>query len=92
MPTESSLAAKTTPPARRKKAPPEIKIRVSWCKGCGLCVYYCKPDVIAMNGAVPHVVAAEKCTRCLQCEVICPDFAIKVVDRPEEEDTEGTET
>lgn len=70
-----------TVPGKPAKEPPEIKIRVSWCKGCGLCVDYCKRGAIVMQGALPGVVAAEKCSRCLQCEAICPDFAIEVVDR-----------
>ena len=82
MSVERPSAGGQRSPARPKKAPPEIKIRMSWCKGCGLCVDYCKPEAIAMDGAVPHVIAAEKCTRCLQCEAICPDFAIQVVDLP----------
>jgi len=57
---------------------PEIKVKVSWCKGCGLCVEYCNRDVLVMEGVLPKVVAAEKCTSCLQCEMICPDFAIEV--------------
>jgi 2-oxoglutarate ferredoxin oxidoreductase subunit delta len=81
---EGPSAEGQSPPARPKKAPPEIKVRVSWCKGCGLCVDYCKPGAIAMDGALPHVIAAERCTRCLQCEAICPDFAIEVHDRPAE--------
>jgi NAD-dependent dihydropyrimidine dehydrogenase PreA subunit len=36
--------------------------------------------VLEMNGALPKVVKLEKCTRCMQCEVICPDFAIRVKD------------
>ena len=91
MPSESPPAVRPSPPARPKKAPPEIKIRMSWCKGCGLCVDYCKPEVIAMDGAVPHVIAAEKCTRCLQCEAICPDFAIEIVDLPVEVGTVSAE-
>ena len=58
--------------------PPEIVVKVSWCKGCGLCVDYCKRDVLEMEAALPVVVDAEKCNSCLQCEVICPDFAIEV--------------
>ena len=84
MPIESSSSGRPASPSRPKKAPPEIKVRVSWCKGCGLCVDYCKPEAIAMDGALPRVIAAEKCTRCLQCEAICPDFAIQVVDLPVE--------
>jgi NAD-dependent dihydropyrimidine dehydrogenase PreA subunit len=45
-----------------------------------------------MDGALPRVVAAEKCTRCLQCEAICPDFAIQVVDLPVEVGTGSAET
>ncbi len=39
---------------------------------------------LEMEGDVAHVLAAEKCTRCLQCEAICPDFAIQVHERPAE--------
>jgi 2-oxoglutarate ferredoxin oxidoreductase subunit delta len=91
MASECPPAVGQSPQARPKKAPPEIKVRVSWCKGCGLCVDYCKPGAIAMDGAVPHVIAAEKCTRCLQCEAICPDFAIEIVDRPVEASTGSAE-
>jgi len=62
------------------KIPPEIRINVSWCKGCGLCVDYCNRGVLEMEGVLPHVVKAERCTRCMQCEAICPDFAIEVGD------------
>ncbi len=71
-----------TPP-KKTKSPPLIEIKVSWCKSCGLCVDYCNQGVLEMSGTVPKVVKLEKCTRCMQCEVICPDFAIRVTDRPE---------
>ena len=69
------------PQAKAKKAPPDIVIRVSWCKGCGLCVDYCSRGAIEMDGVVPRVVDADRCTRCMQCEAICPDFAIEIKDR-----------
>ena len=69
-------------PAKKKKKkkgpPPVIAIRESWCKGCCLCVEYCKPNAIEMNGTVVVVADAELCTRCMQCELICPDFAIEI--------------
>ena len=60
------------------KNPPEIVVKVSWCKGCGLCVDYCKRGVLEMDGVLPIIIDAEKCNSCLQCEMICPDFAIEV--------------
>jgi 2-oxoglutarate ferredoxin oxidoreductase subunit delta len=86
---ERPSAGEQAHPARPKKTPPEITVRVSWCKSCGLCVAFCKPGVIAMDGGVPRVIAAQKCTRCLQCEVICPDFAIQVNERPTRVGTGG---
>jgi 2-oxoglutarate ferredoxin oxidoreductase subunit delta len=62
----------------KPKTAAAIEIKVSWCKGCGLCVDYCNLGVLEMAGPVPKVVKLEKCTRCMQCEVICPDFAIHV--------------
>ena len=78
--TPSESSGKSTPQRRAKaqKRTPEIRIRVSWCKGCGLCVDYCKSGVLVMEGVVPKVVDAQRCTWCLQCEAICPDFAIEV--------------
>lgn len=53
-------------------------MRVSWCKSCGLCVDYCKQGALEMEGQLPRVVNAGRCTRCLLCEAICPDFAITI--------------
>jgi 2-oxoglutarate ferredoxin oxidoreductase subunit delta len=66
--------------AAKPKKSVAIEIKVSWCKGCGLCVDYCSLGVLQMNGTLPEVVKLEKCTRCMQCEVICPDFAIRVTE------------
>lgn len=68
----------------RTKSPPKIDVKVSWCKGCGLCVDYCNRGVLEMKGELPVVLAAEKCTRCMLCEAICPDFAITVTNRDEQ--------
>jgi 2-oxoglutarate ferredoxin oxidoreductase subunit delta len=85
-------AADTQPtkgPQRKPKTPPRIELKVSWCKGCGLCVDYCNLGVLEMNGTLPKVVKIEKCTRCMQCETICPDFAIRVTDAPEAPEAPG---
>ena len=83
MPEPDVISTSPSKPASAKvKEPPRIEVKVSWCKGCGLCVAYCNRDVLVMDGVIPKVVHAEKCSRCLQCEAICPDFAIKVIDLP----------
>ena len=55
------------------------------CKGCGLCVHFCKRGVLKMSGRrnlkgynVAEVFVAEKCKPCKLCEMNCPDFAIYV--------------
>jgi len=75
--SEKSGKARTSE-SSKEKGPPEILVKVSWCKGCGLCVEYCKRGVLEMDGVLPIITDAEKCNYCLQCEVICPDFAIEV--------------
>ncbi|MBI4318569.1 MAG: 4Fe-4S binding protein [Chloroflexi bacterium] len=58
---------------------PVVAINLDWCKGCGLCVNICARKVLAeLEDGSATVVAAERCTRCLLCEFICPDFAIQV--------------
>jgi 2-oxoglutarate ferredoxin oxidoreductase subunit delta len=74
----------TTGDGSRTKAPPKIEVKVSWCKGCGLCVDYCNRGVLEMKGELPVVLAAQKCTRCMLCEAICPDFAITVTNGSEQ--------
>ena len=77
-PEKSDAKSPGTQAPKKKKTPANIVVKVSWCKGCGLCVDYCTSGAIQMQGTLPAVVAAEKCTRCLQCEAICPDFAIEI--------------
>jgi 2-oxoglutarate ferredoxin oxidoreductase subunit delta len=78
MPTSEPVPQSKSKQSSGGKALPVIEVKVSWCKGCGLCVEYCNRDVLEMHGVVPQVVHAERCSRCLQCEAICPDFAIEV--------------
>ncbi len=56
------------------------------CKGCGICVDICPTKVWRMdetlekwNGTMVTVEDANKCTKCMLCEMHCPDFAIKIV-------------
>jgi 2-oxoglutarate ferredoxin oxidoreductase subunit delta len=53
------------------------------CDGCGVCIFFCKPLVLAQGkkvnrrGAWPvTVVDATRCTGCMLCEYGCPQLAI----------------
>ena len=53
------------------------------CKGCGLCIPACRPNVLAMGAAtntagfnLPELRPG--CTGCMACAEICPDFALEV--------------
>ncbi len=55
-----------------------ITIIPRFCKGCEICVRLCPKSVLGMEMFKVKVVDLEKCIRCGQCELRCPDFAIFV--------------
>jgi 2-oxoglutarate ferredoxin oxidoreductase subunit delta len=70
----------------------EIHIIKERCKGCGFCVEYCPRDVLELSSEFntkgyhpPHVVKGEACVHCGLCEMLCPEFAIFVTEKPKEE-------
>ncbi len=66
---------------RTARASWEITINQEWCKGCEVCVEVCKPGVLEMDGLVAVAARPEDCVGCLLCEMLCPDFAIEVVEK-----------
>jgi len=65
-------------PATKEEPRVVIQISKERCKGCDICVQFCKPGCLAMDGFTAVVVNAQKCTKCMRCEILCPDFAITV--------------
>lgn len=58
----------------------------NYCKGCNLCVNICpqqalKPGTVRSKKGynMPDPVP-ENCVVCRNCEVVCPDFAITVIE------------
>lgn len=62
-----------------ENVPPRIEINHAYCKGCHICVEFCPTKVLEMRGIVAAVKKPEACIACMQCELRCPDFAIKVI-------------
>jgi 2-oxoglutarate ferredoxin oxidoreductase subunit delta len=66
-------------PFQMEKKLPKIEIIEKYCKGCHICVEFCPTKVLEMQGFVAAVKNLEACIKCMQCELRCPDFAIKVI-------------
>ena len=77
----------------------KIHIKKDRCKGCAFCVEYCPKDVLEMSEEFnikgyhpPFVKDEDACVNCQLCESICPEFAIFVTIKEEEEEGEKGES
>lgn len=72
----------TMPKTKRK-----VQVRSEYCKGCGLCIEYCKKGVLKyskeLNRTGYHYATpdeAAECSGCLICTLVCPEVIIEVLD------------
>jgi 2-oxoglutarate ferredoxin oxidoreductase subunit delta len=77
----------------------KVHIDKDRCKGCQFCVEYCPKDVLEMSEEFnvkgyhpPYVKNEVDCLYCQLCETICPEFAIYVTLKKEEEEGEKDES
>ena len=62
-----------------KEKKPPVTVFKAWCKGCGICINFCPQRVLDFDeDGKCHPKHPEKCIKCMQCELRCPDFAITV--------------
>ena len=62
-----------------EKTLPKIEINEKYCKACYICIEFCPTKVLEMKGTKAVVKNLDACIKCMQCELRCPDFAIKVI-------------
>ena len=65
----------------------EVIILAERCKGCGYCIEFCPQNILQESAEINskgyhpvHITDKAKCTKCDLCGMVCPDFAIGVVD------------
>lgn len=57
----------------------QVKVDLSWCKACRLCIENCPKDVFTSNSEGKAVVSdIDSCIGCHVCDQLCPDLAIEV--------------
>ncbi len=68
------------------KAKFNLKVFSDRCKDCGICFEFCPINNLKPNEkGSPEMIDPEACTGCKLCEYLCPDFAIQV-DKKEDQD------
>lgn len=56
-----------------------VKVKIEWCKGCGICYELCPRKVLDKDHLGKVVVKnPEACSKCRICEDHCPDYCIKI--------------
>jgi 2-oxoglutarate ferredoxin oxidoreductase subunit delta len=58
---------------------------ISWCKGCGVCVGFCPVKVLKIEDDKCVIAHRDKCIFCGQCELRCPDNAIYIGGKKDEQ-------
>ncbi|MEA3339556.1 MAG: 4Fe-4S binding protein [Chloroflexota bacterium] len=71
----------------------EVHVLIERCKGCGWCIEFCPRGVLEASDKTntkgyhpPKAIKSEACVSCGLCELLCPEFAIYVIE------TEGEAT
>jgi 2-oxoglutarate ferredoxin oxidoreductase subunit delta len=66
-------------PLTKDKSQTKPSVYIAWCKRCGNCVAFCPTKALEEDEeGYPHLTRPEKCTGCRLCEMLCPDFAIRI--------------
>jgi 2-oxoglutarate ferredoxin oxidoreductase subunit delta len=79
MSEESGQPAVTEDQAASDQETGPVRLDLSLCKACGICIALCPENVFDATDMGEAIVARPgDCTQCLLCELHCPDFAIEV--------------
>ena len=66
-------------PAAKAKKQFLVTIYRSWCKKCGVCIELCPKKVFDADSLKAPIISRQAdCIGCIQCELQCPDLAIRI--------------
>lgn len=72
-------------PTVRKPHGERLSIYRAWCKRCGNCIGFCPRQALSSDEwGYPVMADPARCTGCGLCEMLCPDFAIRVTSPADE--------
>lgn len=67
----------------------KVLINQQWCKGCGVCVAFCRPQALSLDAGGKAAWEPSLCVGCGLCELYCPDLAVECLQDGAETDGEG---
>lgn len=69
-----------------KKKDLVLHTKPEWCKGCGICVAFCPKNVLGLDlHERIKILRPDDCIKCGQCQMRCPDYAIFLREKDNEE-------
>ena len=74
-------AAEAAPAASAPKAKKQFLVTIyrAWCKKCGVCIELCPRKVFDADAQKSPIISRQAdCIGCIQCELQCPDLAIRI--------------
>lgn len=63
----------------------DVVVKFEYCKGCGLCIEFCKQNVLETSADLnkmgynfAEALRTEECNGCMICVLVCPDLVLEV--------------
>lgn len=71
----------SAPSVKTDREKPVVVINREWCKGCGICVFFCPKQVLELDEeGKARWARPDDCISCGLCELRCPDLAVELVE------------
>lgn len=69
----------------KKKKTYKVVVKQDFCKGCSLCVEFCKHENLKISDSLNQMgynysepIDGAECNGCMICTLVCPDLVLEV--------------